>query len=265
MYNFSFIRPSSLQEAIAILADDGEAQALAGGQTLLPALKQRLARPATLIDLSALQEMHGITVQEDKISIGAMTRHAEVAANTEIQESLAALAHLAGAIGDPPVRNMGTLGGSLANSDPAADYPAAVLGLGASIHTDRRSIAADDYFLGFFETALEPGELIINVDFPIPHKAAYIKFPNPASGYVIVGVFVAEFTDEIRVAINGAGPCVFREISMEDALTENFSTSALEALSVSPEGLNTDLCATAEYRAHLAKVLATRAVQSISG
>ena len=153
MYNFSFIRPSSLQEAIALLADAGEAQALAGGQTLLPALKQRLARPETLIDLSALQEMQGITVQENKISIGAMTRHAEVAANTEIQESLAALAHLAGGIGDPPVRNMGTMGGSLANSDPAADYPAAVLGLGALIHTERRSIAADDYFLGFFENS----------------------------------------------------------------------------------------------------------------
>ena len=263
MYNFSYIRPSSVQEAVDILENDTEAQALAGGQTLIPTLKHRLAQPETLVDLSAIQEMQGIKVQSDKICIGAMTRHAHVANHEDIQAYLPALALLASGIGDPLVRNMGTMGGSLANSDPAADYPGAVLGLGATIHTDRRSIAADDYFLGVFETALEPDELIVSVDYPIPQRAAYMKFPNPASGYVVVGAFVAEFSDHVRVAINGAGPCVFRQQDMESALADHFSARALENISVAAEGLNNDIHATAKYRAHLIKVLVTRTIQNI--
>lgn len=264
MYNFSYKRPLSLQEAVDILSNNDDAQALAGGQTLLPTLKHRLARPETLLDLQGIEELQGISVEQDTIRIAAMTRHAQVANSAEIQNTLPALSHLAGGIGDPLVRNMGTMGGSLANSDPAADYPAAVLGVAATIHTDRRDIAADDFFLGMFETALEPGELIVSVSYPLPLRAAYIKFPNPASGYVVVGVFIAEFSSGVRVAINGAGPCVFREQNVEAALNTSFSVDAVNEITISHEGFNNDIHATSEYRAHLAKVLIKRVIQKIT-
>ena len=265
MYDFSYRQPQSVAEAIDLLGEDEDAMLLAGGQTLLPTLKHRLTQPEFLVDLSALNELKGISVENNRVIIGAMTRHAEVAANTEIQRVLPALSHLAGGIGDPMVRNMGTLGGSVANSDPAADYPGAVLGLNAFIHTDRRVISGEDYFLGIFETALEQTELITRIEFPIPSRAGYMIFHNPASGYVVVGAFVADFSGQVRVAINGAGPCVFREKQFERALTEHFSPESLTGLVVSPERLNNDIHATAEYRAHLAGVMAIRAArQTIS-
>lgn len=260
MYNFAYHRPSSLADAQAALerADDG--QFLAGGQTLIPTLKQRLAQPSDLIDLSGIAELRGIAVSGDTVAIGAMTRHAEVAASAEVAQAIPALAHLVSLIGDPQVRNLGTIGGSLAISDPSADYPAAVLGLGATVHTNSREIAADDFFRGLFETALEDGEIITKVVFPAPEKAAYTKFPNPASRYAIVGVMVAKTAQGVRVAVTGAGPCAFRAGAMESALDENFSAGALDGISVPADGLNSDLHASAEYRAHLVGVMARRAV-----
>ena len=260
MYNFAYHRPSSLADAQAALerADDG--QFLAGGQTLIPTLKQRLAQPSDLIDLSGIAELRGIAVSGDTVAIGAMTRHAEVAASAEVAQAIPALAHLVSLIGDPQVRNLGTIGGSLAISDPSADYPAAVLGLGATVHTSSRELAADDYFRGLFETALEDGEIITKVVFPAPEKAAYTKFPNPASRYAIVGVMVAKTAQGVRVAVTGAGPCAFRAGEMESALDENFSAGALDGISVPADGLNSDLHASAEYRAHLVGVMARRAV-----
>jgi carbon-monoxide dehydrogenase medium subunit len=260
MYAFEYHRPHTLSGAVADL-EKQDAKALAGGMTLLPTMKQRLAAPSALIELKSVPELTGIAREGDALVIGAMSRHAEVARSAVVEGAIPALAKLAGRIGDPHVRNRGTIGGSLANNDPAADYPAAVLALGATIVTSKRRISADDYFKGLFETALEAGELITQVSFPIPQKAGYMKFANPASRYALVGVFVAKTADGVRVAVTGAGANgVFRAEAMEAALNANFSPAALDGISVPASGLNTDIHADAEYRAHLIGVMARRAV-----
>ncbi len=260
MYAFEYRRPETLSGALADLTD-ADAKALAGGQTLLPTMKQRLAQPSALVELRSLPELKGIAREGDAVVIGAMTRHIEVNQSVIVKEAIPALAALAGGIGDPQVRNRGTIGGSLANNDPAADYPSAALALGATIITDKRRIAAEDYFTGLFETALEPGEIVTRISFPIPERAAYVKFPNPASRYAIVGVFVAKTAQGVRVAVTGAGENgVFRVEPFETALNANFSVSALDGLSVPAEGLNSDIHADADYRAHLIGVMARRAV-----
>jgi carbon-monoxide dehydrogenase medium subunit len=263
MYEFDYHRPASLEEARKILSANDEAKVLAGGMTLLPTMKMRLARPSDLVDLSGIEELSGISDTGDAIVIGAMTRHSDVASSEVVKSSIPALADLADRIGDAQVRNRGTIGGSLANSDPAADYPAAVLGLGATIRTDQREIAADDYFLGMFETALNDGEMIVSVSFPKPKRAAYAKFPNPASRYAVVGVMVAETGGGVRVAVTGAGACAFRATAFEEALGSTMSADAIAGLSVDASDLNTDLHASAEYRAHLVSVMARRAVQAL--
>ena len=260
MYAFEYHRPQTLSGALADLAKP-DAKALAGGMTLIPTMKQRLAAPSALIELRDIPELTGVARDGGNLTIGAMTRHNEVNRNPVVQAAIPALAKLAGGIGDPQVRNRGTIGGSLANNDPAADYPAAVLALGATVVTNKRQIAADDYFTGLFETALESGELITQVSFPIPQKAAYMKFENPASRYALVGVFVAKTAGGVRVAVTGAGEHgVFRASAMEAALSANFSASALDGVSVPASGLNSDIHADAEYRAHLIGVMARRAV-----
>ncbi len=263
MHNFNYHRPATLSEARAIFLGAEDAVYLAGGQTLIPTLKQRLRAPSDVIDLSRIKELRGIAAEKDAVVIGAMTPHADVAASADVRRLIPALAHLAGEVGDPQVRNLGTLGGSLANSDPAADYPAAVLALGAVIRTPARAIAADDFFTGLFETALEPGEMILNVSFPVPKRAAYMKFRNPASRYAVVGVCVAETVAGIRVAVTGAGPNAFRQTEMETALSGSFTPAALAGIAVSDEDLNSDLHATAAYRAHLVGVMARRAVEAM--
>ncbi len=260
MYDFEYQRPSTLDDAVAALKNADDGQLLAGGQTLLPTLKQRLAQPSTLIDLAGIADLSGIRTLGDRIEIGAMTRHADVAASSDMRKAIPVLAALTAKIGDPQVRNRGTIGGSLANNDPAADYPAVVLGLNATVHTTTREIAADNFFTGLFETALGDDEIITKVSFPLPEEAGYVKFPNPASRYAIVGVLVAKTGTGIRVAVTGAGPCVFRVNEMERALADDFSARALEGISLSAEGLNSDLHASAEYRAHLVGVMARRAV-----
>jgi carbon-monoxide dehydrogenase medium subunit len=223
-------------------------------------MKMRLANPSDLIDISKLKELSYIRTSGDAVVIGAATTHFEVATSTEVTKRIPALAYLASIIGDPAVRHKGTLGGSVANNDPAADYPAAVLGLNASVKTNRRVIAADEFFTGMFSTALSDGEIITEVSFPIPKKASYKKFPNPASRYAMAGVFVAQTGTGVRVAVTGAGPCVFRVPAMETALAKNFSASALEGISIDADGLNSDIHGSAEYRAHLVGVMARRAV-----
>jgi carbon-monoxide dehydrogenase medium subunit len=264
MYAFEYLRPASVADAVARRAANAEASYLAGGMTLIPTLKQRLARPELVLDLGAIAELRGIAVAGGVVTVGAMTCHADVAASPEVRQAIPALAVLAGSIGDPQVRNRGTLGGSLANADPSADYPAAVLGLGATVQTDRRAIAADDFFKGLFETALEPGELIVKVAFPIPKRAAYMKHANPASRYAVVGVMVAETAAGVRVAVTGAGPCAFRVPAMEAALAKSFSVAAIAGLAVPADELNSDMHATADYRAHLVGVMARRAVAAIA-
>ena len=264
MYQFEYLRPASVEEAAAMHKASGDARYLAGGQTLIPTLKQRLAQPAALIDLGRIEGLAGIRREGNSLWIGAGTRHAEVADAGSVQAAIPALARLAAHIGDPAVRHRGTLGGSIANNDPAADYPAAVLALGATVHTTTRRIAADDVFTGMFETALGEGEIITGVTFPVPEKAAYAKFPHPASGYAMTGVFVAEFDDEIRVAVTGAGPGVFRWQAAETALARDLSAAAVGSLSLSPEGLNADLHAPAQYRAHLVTLMTQRAVAALT-
>ena len=262
MYSFAYASPATLDAAVTELADE-EAKALAGGQTLIPTLKQRLASPSTIVDLGGLASLRGIARDGDALFIGALTRHVDVATSDIVKSSIPALATLAAGIGDPAVRNRGTIGGSIANDDPAADYPAGALGLGATIVTNKRSIAADDFFKGLFETALEPAELITSVRFPIPAKAAYIKFPNPASRYALVGVFVAKTAGGVRVAVTGAGSSgVFRVASFEQALSANFATAALSGLKVDASELASDIHADSDYRAHLISVLAKRAVEA---
>jgi carbon-monoxide dehydrogenase medium subunit len=265
MYEFNYHRPTSLEDVSEILAANDEAKILAGGMTLLPTMKMRLARPSDLVDLSAIDGLSDITDSGDAIEIGAMVRHADVARSDVVQSAIPALAELANSIGDAQVRNRGTLGGSIANSDPASDYPAAVLGLGAVIKTNKREIAADDYFKGLFETALEPNELVLSVTFPKPKKAAYAKFPNPASRYAVVGVMVAETDSGIRVAVTGAGACAFRATEIEVALGKSFSAAAVDGLTMDAADLNDDLHASSEYRAHLIGVMAGRAISSLGG
>ncbi|MBI1211207.1 MAG: carbon monoxide dehydrogenase [Alphaproteobacteria bacterium] len=260
MYQFNYLRPKSLDEAKKLYENNGDAKFLAGGQTLIPTLKQRLAQPTALIDIGGIAGLAGIKVAGGAIVIGAGTRHNDVAISADVKKSIPALAHLASHIGDPAVRHMGTLGGSIANNDPAADYPSAVLALGADIKTTSRTIKADDFFTGMFETALDEGEIVTEVSFPIPEKAAYMKFPNPASRYAMVGVFVAKTKGGVRVAVTGAASCVYRESAMEAALAKAFTPDAVANIKVSPGNLNSDLHGSAEYRAHLVTVMAKRAV-----
>jgi aerobic carbon-monoxide dehydrogenase medium subunit len=260
MHAFEYHKAANLADASARVSADGDAKLLAGGQTLLAAMKLGLANPSQLVDLRGIGTLTGISVSGGSIVIGAMTRHGEVAHSAEVAIAIPALAKLAGGIGDRMVRNMGTLGGSLANNDPAADYPAAVLGLGATVHTNKRKIAADAFFTGMYETALEAGEIITAVEFPVPKRAGYVKFPNPASRYAMVGVFVSEVAAEIRVAVTGAASCVFRAREMEKALRSKFAPESVEKISVSADDLSSDMHASAEYRAHLVTVIAKRAV-----
>jgi aerobic carbon-monoxide dehydrogenase medium subunit len=259
MYAFEYHRPKSVSDAAALLAKS-QGKVLAGGQSLVGAMKLRLAQPGNVIDLGDIEELHGIKKDGNNIVIGATTRHAEVAASADVKKNIPALAVLAEGIGDRQVRNMGTIGGSIANNDPAADYPAGVLGLGATIRTNKRTIAADDFFKGMYETALQPDEIITAVSFPIPKRAAYIKFRNAASRFALVGVFVAETAGGMRVAVTGAASSVFRVSAMEQALAKNFSPDAVKGVKVDAGKLNSDLHASAEYRAHLIGVLAARAV-----
>ncbi|MDQ2080068.1 xanthine dehydrogenase family protein subunit M [Xanthobacteraceae bacterium Astr-EGSB] len=261
MYNFTYHRASGLRQATNLLGKLDEAKLLAGGQTLLPTMKQRLAAPANLVDLNKVEGLSGIELQGRALVIGAMTRHAEVASSPVVQQAIPALAHLAGLIGDPAVRHMGTLGGSVANNDPNADYPAACLALAATIITTKRKLIADEFFTGLFETALMPDEIVVKVSFPLPKKAAYEKFRNPASRYALVGVFVAKRPSEIRVAVTGAGTSgVFRVPAFEEALKKRFSPKALDGLGVPADGMSSDIHGGAEYRAHLVGVMAKRAV-----
>ncbi len=260
MYAFNYHRPDSVEAAAQALAANEDAKLLAGGMTLLPTMKQRLAMPSDLVDLSGIADLKGVRAEGDSLVVGAMTRHALVAGDATVQSKIPALAKLAGGIGDPQVRNCGTIGGSIANADPAADYPAAVLGLGATVKTSKREIAADDFFTALFETALEPGELIVSVHFPVPEAAAYAKFDNPASRYAVVGVMVAKTAGGVRVAVTGAAPSVFRHGEMEQALAGNFAPEALDGIATPADNLNGDLHASAEYRAHLVGVMAKRAV-----
>ena len=263
MYNFEYQRPGSIADAASAVKSASDGALLAGGQTLLPTLKHRLARPSDLVDLAGIDELTGISVDGGNVVIGAMTTHAAVAASADVKSKIPALAALADDIGDRQVRNLGTIGGSVANNDPAADYPAACLALGATIKTNERDIAADDFFTGLFETPLNDGEIITSVSFPTADKAAYMKFKNQASRYAIVGVFVAKAGSDVKVAVTGAGGGgVFRIPEMESALAGNFVAAALEGITVSPDGLNSDIHAAADYRAHLIGVMARRAVEA---
>ena len=259
MYDFAYHKPSTVAEAVGLLADP-DARPISGGQTILPALKHRLDHPSALVDLSGIPELRGIRREGDRIVIGAMARHNEIQNDPAVKAAIPALAWMAGHLGDTQVRNRGTMGGSLANNDPAADYPSAALALGATFVTDRRRIAADDYFQGMFTTALEPGELLTAIEFPIPEKAGYAKMRNPASRYVMTGVFVARGPAGIRVVVNGAGPGVFRQSEMEAALAANWSPDAVASIRQSADGLNGDIHGSAEYRAHLVTVMAKRAI-----
>jgi aerobic carbon-monoxide dehydrogenase medium subunit len=260
MYNFEYQRAQSVADAAKALSGKEEAKLLAGGMTLIPTLKQRLAKPSDLIDLGRIAELKGIKREGNAVVIGAMTRHVEVATSDVVKSAIPALAHLAEGIGDPQVRNRGTIGGSIANNDPAADYPSAVLALNATVITNKRKIAADDFFKGMFETALAPDEIVTAVSFPQAEKAGYSKFPNPASRYAVVGVFVARTGGQVRVAVTGAGAVVFRQKDMEAALAKSWSPDAVAAIKQSANGLNSDIHASAEYRAHLVTVMAKRAV-----
>ena len=259
MYDFAYHKPSSLAEAVKLLADP-EAKALSGGQTLLPALKHRLNRPSSLVDLTGIAEMKGIRREGDTLVVGALSRHADIQDSDVVRQAIPALARMAGHLGDTQVRNRGTIGGSLANNDPAADYPAAALALGARFVTDRREIGADEFFQGMFTTALEPDELVVALRFPVPEKAGYAKMRNPASRYVLTGVFVAKGPAGVRVVVNGAGPGVFRQAEMEAALAAGWSPEAVAGIRQSPDDLLSDIHGGAEYRAHLVTVMAKRAL-----
>ena len=264
MYAVEYTQPNSLADAAALLASTG-GRPLAGGQSLVAAMKLRLSQPGTLVDLSLIPDLRGVRRDGDRLVIGAMTRHAEVATSDVVAAAIPALASLAEGIGDRQVRNMGTIGGSLANNDPAADWPAAVLACNATIRTNQRAIGADAFFKGMFETALAPDEIITAVDFPIVRRAAYAKFPNPASRFALVGVFVAQMDDgSVRVAVTGAAPSVFRAAPLEDALAKSFTPAAAKGVKIDADGLNSDLHGSAEYRAHLVAVMASRAVAAIA-
>ncbi|MBN9061524.1 MAG: carbon monoxide dehydrogenase [Rhizobiales bacterium 65-9] len=265
MYAFDYIKATSLDQAAKLLSEKEEAKLLAGGHTLLPTMKQRLAAPGVLVDLSGVSDLRGIAREGDAVVIGAMTPHGEVATSAVVRAAIPSLAELASVIGDPAVRHRGTIGGSVANNDPAADYPAACLALGATIVTNKRSVAADDFFTGLFETALEDGEIVAKVSFPIPDKMGYAKFRNPASRYALVGVCVAQKGSTARVAVTGAGSNgVFRWKEAEAAFA-TFDPASLEKLTMSPAGINGDIHADAEYRAHLIGVMARRATAKALG
>ena len=265
MYDFSYHNPDSVADAVSAMNKAEDGKFVAGGQTMLPTMKHRLASPSDIIVLGGITELSGITVDGDSISIGAMTTHAEVAASSDVQAMIPALAALAGNIGDPAVRNCGTIGGSVANNDPAADYPAAVIALGARVKTSKREISADDFFTGMFETALDDDELITAIVFPKATAAAYMKFENPASRYAIVGVFVARTEDGVRVGITGATPCAHRGMRLEAELNGNFSSEACDDVAIPVKKMNADIHASAEYRAHLVKVMTKRAVAACIG
>jgi carbon-monoxide dehydrogenase medium subunit len=263
MYEFKYVRPNSVRQAANMLAKDSEAKILAGGHSLLPAMKLRLAKHTQLLDLGRIEGLNTIELKGRSLVIGAMARHVEVANSPIVKESLPALAKLAGEIGDPAVRHRGTIGGSLANNDPNADYPAAALGLGATIITNKRKIAADDFFKGMFDTVLEPDEIIVKVSFPLAKKAAYMKFKHPASGFALVGVFVSKRSSDIRVAVTGAGSNgVFRVASFEEALKKRFASKSIEGMTIPANGMNADIHGSAEYRAHLVAVMARRALDA---
>ena len=262
MYEFNYHKPASLADVQSSLAAASDGKLMAGGQTLIPTLKQRLASPSDVIDLSGVGGLTGIRKEGNAVVIGALTCHADVAVSEMVNHEIPALAMLAQGIGDPQVRNRGTIGGSVANNDPAADYPAAVLGLGATIHTNQRSISGDDFFDGMFETVLKEDEIVTSLSFPIPDGAAYSKFPNPASRYAIVGVFVAKIDSGVRVAVTGAGSCVFRHTEAEQALSAQWSPNFVPALPSAE--LNEDIHASSAYRAHLVGVMTRRAVASFS-
>ena len=265
MYEFNYHRPKTLDEAKSTVAGAEDGKILAGGMTLIPSMKLRLAGPSDLVDLADVDGLSGITVGGDKVTIGAMTRHYDVHTSEDVKKAIPALAALAGGIGDPSVRHRGTMGGSVANSDPAADYPAAVLALDATVQTNSREIAADDFFTGLFETALEEGEIITAIHFKIPDAAAYIKFPQPASGFAMVGAFVAKFGGDVRLAVTGAKDHVFRATEMEQALASNFSPDAIAGITVPEDDMLSDIHCAADYRAHLVTVMAKRAVAAAAG
>ncbi len=260
MYSFNYNLVNCVADAITALGKSEDAKLLAGGQSLVASMKLRLSKPSDLIDLGTIADLRGIKVDGSTVTLGAMTRHAEVAGSAEVKKAIPALASLAHGIGDRQVRNMGTIGGSVANNDPAADYPAGLVGLGATIQTNKRKIAADDFFKGMFETALQVDEIITSVSFPVPKRAAYMKFKNPASRFAIVGVFVAETSSGMRVAVTGASPGVYRVPEMEKALAARFAPESVASIKVTDKGLNSDIHATADYRAHLVTVMAKRAV-----
>jgi carbon-monoxide dehydrogenase medium subunit len=259
MYAFEYQRAKSVADASAAIAQSG-GKPLAGGQSLVGAMKLRLANPGTVVDLAGIPELKGIRKEGDTIVIGAMTTHADVASSAVVKQAIPALAALAEGIGDRQVRNRGTLGGSIANNDPAADYPAGVLALNATVQTNKRKIAADDFFRGMYETALGEDEIITAVSFPVPSKAAYMKFPQPASRFALVGVFVAQTGSGVRVAVTGAAAHVHRATAIESALAKSFTADAAKAVKIPADHLNSDLHGSAEYRAHLVAVLAGRAV-----
>lgn len=263
MYAFTLEQPTTLADAKRLTA--GGAQALAGGQTMIASMKQRLMQPEHLVDLSGVTELRGIKVEGQRVVIGAMTRHQEVANHAEVRKLIPGLAALADGIGDRQVRAMGTMGGSVANNDPAACYPSAVLGLGATVHTDRRTIAADDFFQGLYTTALDAGELITAISFPVPLRSAYAKFRQPASRFALVGVFVAQTAGGVRVAITGTGNGVFRHAGLEAALSKSFTPDAVNAVTIDATDISADLHASSAYRAHLIKVQTQVAVALANG
>ena len=265
MHTFSYVKATSLKHAGDLLAANADAKLLAGGMTMIPTLKARLAQPSHLIDIGGIAELSGIDVKDGKLTVGAATKHVEVAKSAVVKKAIPALSHLANQIGDPQVRNRGTIGGSLANNDPAADYPSAALSLGATIVTNKREIAADDFFQGLFTTALGADEMIVKIVFPVPAKAAYEKFPHPASGYAMAGSFVSQTAKGVRVAITGAGPGVFRWKEAEAALGKKLAAASVEGLNIDATDLNEDMHGTKEYRANLAKVMTKRAVAKLSG
>ena len=265
MYEFNYHKPQTIQDAVKLFTEVDDGIYRAGGHTLIPSMKVRLRAPTDVIDISGIDGLSGINEESGALVIGALTTHDAVATSDIVRRAIPAINDLAGGIGDAQVRNRGTIGGSVANSDPAADYPAALLGLGATIRTDRRELNADSFFTGMFETALEEDEIIQAIELPIVEAAAYVKFPNPASRYATVGVFVCRHGDEVRVAITGAAPSVFRCAEMEEALKKDFSADALANIQLSENDMNSDLHASAQYRAHLCCVMARRAVTKLTG
>ena len=261
MKNFNFHSARNTKDATKLAS--GKSSFLAGGMTLIPAIKLRLAAYTDIINIKKIKTLSGIKVSSKSIKIGSTTRHVEVADSKEIKKTIPSLSNLAEGIGDPQVRNRGTIGGSIANNDPAADYPSACLGLNAVIHTNSKKISADKFFTGMFETSLKKGELIESIEFEIPEKSSYAKYPNPASRYAIVGVFIAKYKKEIRVAITGAKSCVYRSNEIEDALSKNFSSLAIDNIVIPSKNLNSDIHASAEYRAHMIKVMAKKALSSL--